>query len=145
MRKILLILLILGALLVSACGLKRSNPLDPVGNPALEIPGTPSGLRYTTSGSGPGTKFVNLTWDSNSSINTDGYYIYRSLAYFNTFAVVDTVLHINGNLTQNFIHSSADDSTVLPGDYWYRVSAFKTYHGGRLEGRFSEPLFVRLP
>ncbi|HNQ43073.1 MAG TPA: hypothetical protein PKI59_01520 [Candidatus Cloacimonadota bacterium] len=145
MSKLYFILILVIAIVFSACGLKRSNPLDPGANPGIEIPGTPAGLGYTTSGAGADVKFVNLTWDSNSSINTDGYYVYRSLGYFNTFAVVDTVLHIPGAPTQSYVHSSENDPSVMRGDYWYRVSAFKIYQGGRLEGRYSEPLFVRLP
>ena len=43
------------------------------------------------------------------------------------------------------MHSSADDPTVRPGDYYYRVSAYKTYPEGKLEGRRSEPYWVRIP
>ncbi len=127
-----------------ACSLKRNNPLDPHSNPDIEIPGEVSGIIATAFGTGSDTRYVNLEWGSNNPYNTDGYYVYRSLGYYSAYAVVDTVMHATGSPIQSYVHSSANDSSVSPGDYWYRVSAFKSYPSGNLEGRNSVPVFVRI-
>jgi hypothetical protein len=139
------IILLFGLLLVLAgCGIKRDNPLDPQAND-LTIPGDVSGLQATAFGSGSSTRYVVFRWNSNNANDTDGYYLYRSLGYYSAFALVDTVLHIPGVSLQQYTHSSANDPTVAPGDYWYKISAFKNYSAGRLEGRLGTPLFVRIP
>ena len=127
-----------------ACSLKRNNPLDPNGNPDIIVPGEVSGITANAFGTGSDTRYVRLEWVSNNPYNTDGYYVYRSLGYYSAYAVVDTVMHAVGSPTQSYVHSSASDPSVSPGDYWYRVSAFKSYPSGDLEGRNSEPAFVRI-
>ncbi|HPI26480.1 MAG TPA: hypothetical protein PLO57_08465 [Candidatus Cloacimonadota bacterium] len=127
-----------------ACSLKRNNPLDPNANPDIIIPGEVSGIIASAFGSGYDTRYVRLEWVSNNPYNTDGYYVYRSLGYYSSYAVVDTVMHAVGSPTQSYVHSSASDPSVSPGDYWYRVSAFKSYPSGNLEGRNSVPVFVRI-
>jgi hypothetical protein len=87
---------------------------------------------------------VRLEWTSNNPYNTDGYYIYRSLGYYSAYATVDTLLHAGNTATQAYIHSSENDPSVSPGDYWYRISAYKRYSSGNLEGRLSAPTFVRV-
>ena len=136
MRKILLLTVCL-AFLLSACGLKRSNPLDPNGNPGIITPSPVSGLYIVrVSSAGAANKFVELGWEANSSTNTDGYYIYRGLSYNSAYARIDTVYSVN-----TYSHST----NVFPGDYYYSVSAFKNYNGSVLEGRISSRLFVRVP
>ncbi|KAF5040126.1 hypothetical protein DSECCO2_536720 [anaerobic digester metagenome] len=127
-----------------ACSMKRNNPLDPHSNPDIIIPGEVSGIIATAHGTGSDTRYVNLEWGSNNPYNTDGYYVYRSLGYYSAYAVVDTVMHATGSPIQSYVHSSANDPSVSPGDYWYRVSAFKSYPSGNLEGRNSVPVFVRI-
>jgi len=127
-----------------ACSLKRNNPLDPNGNPDIIVPGEVSGITANAFGTGSDTRYVRLEWVSNNPYNTDGYYIYRSLGYYSAYAVVDTVMHAAGSPIQSYVHSSASDPSVSPGDYWYRVSAFKSYPAGDLEGRNSTPVFVRI-
>ncbi|MDP3114131.1 MAG: hypothetical protein Q8M98_05060 [Candidatus Cloacimonadaceae bacterium] len=133
------VILILGLLLTMSCGLKRSNPLDPIGNPDIKVPQTVSNVVCTPSPVGASSKFVNITWDLNSPQNTEGYYIYRGLAFYSAYAVVDTVF------TNTCTHGSKPWHSVSPGDYYYKVSAFKTYSGDRLEGRSGHPTFVRVP
>ena len=139
-----LILFVTIMLLISGCGLKRDNPLDPNGNSNIVIPGEVSGLSCSAFGSGSATRYVRMEWISNNAYNTDGYYVYRSLGYYNAYALIDTVMHVPNVATQSFIHSSANDASVSPGDYWYRISAFKRYNTGTLEGRYGTPAFVRI-
>ena len=87
----------------TACGIRRDKPLYPNGNSEIEIPSTFGGLTCSASGTGTDTRLVRLTWNSNNSYDTDGYYIYRSLSYYSTFAVVDTVMHISSVTQQTYI------------------------------------------
>lgn len=141
-RKLIPIILI--TLALSACGIKRDNPLDPYHNKDIIVPGDVTGLQSTVLGSGSSTPYIIFEWNSNNAYNTDGYYVYRSLGYFSAYAVVDTVMHVPGEPLQSFVHSSANDGSVGPGDFWYRVSAYKEFASGRLEGRPSSPHFVRI-
>ena len=135
--KRLLLLTVCALMILSGCGLKRSNPLDPIGNGNITEPDQVTGLYLVrVSGTGVPNKFVELGWEANPSVNTDGYYIYRGLSYTSAFARVDTVYAVN-----NYSHST----NVFPGDYYYMVSAFKDYDGAKLEGRMSQRLFVRVP
>jgi hypothetical protein len=120
--------------LSASCDLKRNNPLD-----NLTPPPRVTGL--TADGSGPGVedKYVELTWTKNPSETTDGYYVYRGLAYNAEYARVDTV----GNV------ASAEVVTRIvpiesPGFYYFKVSAFKQYPSGKLEGSLSEWAIARV-
>lgn len=140
LNKLLLVALVLIlALLQSSCGLKRSNPLDPFGNPNVVTPDPVIGITYSTTSANQNPRTVTLRWTANSPTNTSGYYIYRGMGYFSAFALIDSVN------TNEFNHSSSIDATVLPGQYYYRISAYKGYPGGNLEGRKSEPLYIRVP
>ena len=139
-----LILAALVLLLTAAC-LKHSNPLDPYDNPDIIVPDQVSGVQCFASQAGSANKYVEVRWIANPALNTDGYYVFRGLAYDSDYAVVDTV-------ATNFCnHGSEAWHSVLPGDYWYKVSAFRdVYDGngnflGKLEGRRSEPRFIRVP
>lgn len=132
------------ALSLFACGLKRDNPLDPNGDAEIIVPGEVGGISASAYGSGSSVRYVRLDWTSNNLYNTDGYYVYRSLGYYSAYAVVDTLLHATSTITQSYTHSSANDPSVSPGDYWYRISAYKSYPAGNLEGRLSTPVFVRV-
>jgi LysM repeat protein len=131
--------MLLSALLLNSCGLKRSNPLDPLGNSNIVVPEPVTSISVGTSAFNQVPRTVTLRWAANSSNNTSGYYIYRALAYYASYALVGSVS------VNEFIHSSANDNTVMPGDYYYKISAYKSYAGGNLEGRQSEPQFVRIP
>jgi hypothetical protein len=144
MKTVLNILLALLMVSFFACGIKRDNPLDPHANSDIVIPGDVSNLQYNVEASGA-TRAIRLTWNSNNDNDTDGYYVYRSLGYYNAYAVVDSTLHVPDSGFQQFTHSSANDPSVAPGVYWYRISAYKNYAAGKLEGRPSTPLIVRIP
>ena len=133
------IMLILLTAFLGSCSLKRSNPLDPNGNQDIVIPEPVTGITYTTSSQNYIPCSVTVSWTANSPYNTDGYYIYRGLGYYSSFALVGDVKDTL------FVHSSANDPTVRPGDYYYRVSAYNEYPEGKLEGRRSEPKWVRIP
>jgi hypothetical protein len=127
---------------LTACGIKRDNPLDPNYSSDIVVPVQVTGLQdQVVLGTTP---YVILSWNSNAPFNTDGYFVYRSLGYNSAYAVVDTVWHVDNEPRQSFTHSAANDHTVAPGDYYYRVSAFKDFPAGRLEGRQSTPKFVRI-
>ncbi len=132
-------------LLIAACTLKRDNPLDPIGHPEIIVPAPVSGVQCFASPVGAANKFVEVRWVANPPLNTDGYYVYRGLAYNSEYAVVDTVA------TNICNHGSKPWHSVLPGDYWYKVSAFRNINDnsgtflGKLEGRRSEPRFIRVP
>ncbi|MCB5263133.1 MAG: hypothetical protein LHW64_05880 [Candidatus Cloacimonetes bacterium] len=141
-RKFIPLILILLAL--GACDIKRDNPLDPYHNHSIVKPGDVTGLHGIVRNAGTLTPYIEFHWNSNDSADTDGYYLYRSLGYYNSFAVVDTILHISGTSLQSYEHSAANDPSVAPGDYWYCISAFKDYPQGRLEGRLSSLHLVRI-
>lgn len=133
------ILFVISTLLISACGLKRANPLDPNANPSIIVPETISNLQVFPSPPHSTNKYVELTWQANPNYSTDGYYVYRSLSFYATFALVDTVF------TNRVSHGSKPWHHVFPGEYYYKISAFKDYPGGRLEGRPCLPVWVHVP
>jgi hypothetical protein len=73
----------------------------------------------TASPPGATHKYVIIRWTANNPENTDGYKVYRGLAYSANYTCVDTVY------TNECNHGSKAWHTVLPGDYWYRVSGYK--------------------
>ncbi|MDD2229217.1 MAG: fibronectin type III domain-containing protein [Candidatus Cloacimonetes bacterium] len=126
---------------LSSCGLKRSNPLDPIGNSSVVIPDAVQSPSATASSAHATVKSVTLRWTPNAAANTSGYYVYRGLGYFSSYTLVGTVNDAENN---SFIHSGP---TVLPGYYYfYRISAFKYYPGaGNLEGARAEVAPVIIP
>ena len=134
------IMLILLTVFLGSCSLKRSNPLDPNGNGDIIVPEPVTGITYTTSSQNQIPCWVKITWTANNENNTDGYYIYRGMGYYSSYALVGDVT------TNEFMHSSADDPSVQPKiDFYYRISAYKICPEGKLEGRRSEPYWVRIP
>lgn len=131
--------LVLLSLIAQGCGIKRDNPLDPNGNPSIIIPEIISSLEVYPSPPAAANKYVELRWRANPSYSTDGYYVYRGLGYFSTFTIVDTVY------TNNASHGSKPWHRVVPGEYYYKISAFKTYSSGSLEGRPCQPVWVKVP
>lgn len=141
-KAIISAVIILTMVVVSACELKRSNPLDPESH---DVPDRVVGLRASGSGAGVLTKYAALTWNKNQN-NTDGYYVYMGLAYNSAYERVGSI----GN-------SASADSTIsyqvyvdAPGYYYFKVSAYK-YYGNKpsvpnpmeddsdfLEGSYSE-------
>ena len=134
------IMLILLTVFLDSCSLKRSNPLDPNGNEDIIVPEPVTGITYTTSSQNQIPCWVKITWTANNENNTDGYCIYRGMGYYSSYTLVGDVT------TNEFMHSSADDPSVQPKiDYYYRISAYKICPEGKLEGRRSEPYWVRIP
>lgn len=130
---VLVCLVLLSGVLSTSCELKRSNPLDPNNNQEITAPPQVTGLTASGSGAGILNKYVQLTWTKNI-INTDGYYIYMGLAYNSAYARIDTLV---GNLsTTNNMTRIIPIST--PGFYYFKVSAYKSYPAGKLEGPLSE-------
>lgn len=140
-----LLVILAALLLVASCSLKHDNPLDPIGNQDIIVPDKVSNVQCFASPPGAAQKFVEVRWSANPALNTDGYFVYRGLAYGSEYAVVDTVA------TNICNHGSKPWHSVFPGDYWYKVSAFRNVYDsagnflGKLEGRFSEPRFIRVP
>jgi hypothetical protein len=129
-----MVALILLLLLVYSCGLKRNNPLDNVTPP-------PRVTGLSAEGSGPGVenKYVELTWTKNPAATTDGYYVYRGLAYNAEYARVDTV----GNVAPEAVVTRIVP-IESPGFYYFKVSAYKQYPAGKLEGSWSEWAIARV-
>ncbi len=146
MRYILIPMLAL-AIVSGSCGLKRKNPLDPVADPDIIVPDMVSEVSTAASPAGASNKYVIITWRSNSPITTSGYYVYRGLGYYSQYTVVDTVMVPNNpGTTTSCTHGAKPWHLVFPGEYYYKVSAFKEYPPhGRLEGRQSQPAWVRVP
>lgn len=133
-------LLLIVALFACAC-LKRNNPLDPSGNPNITAPEVVSNVQCYASPNGAANKYVNIVWDQNSDLTTEGYYVYRSLAYNSTYARVGTVETNTGS----FMHNT----DIRPGLYWYKVSGYKRWidngsDSGILEGRLSSARSVNV-
>ncbi len=143
--KLIFIITVISSLLAFACELKRTNPLDPLSHSNINPPNKITGL--TASGSGPGvvSKYVELKWTRNDTLNTDGYYIYRGLAYNSAYARIDTLGNISPD-TQitRIVPISA------PGFYYFKVSAFTKHDiynnvlDGTLEGPLSEWAIARV-
>ncbi|MBM4403859.1 MAG: hypothetical protein FJ042_05695 [Candidatus Cloacimonetes bacterium] len=131
--KIITLLLIVLVLLM-ACGLRRSNPLDPIGHSDVIVPYEVSGIITRASTAGQSIKFYELRWSANPTANTDGYYVYMGQGYNANFARIGSVQ------TNEFYEGG-----VFPGDYYFRVSAYKQQNGGILEGRLSQVCWVRVP
>ncbi len=139
--------LLIVLLLISACSLKRSNPLDPIENSEIEAPNTVTGLvPVNTSPPGAPDKYVTLQWNwiPPTAYHPSGFKIYRSLAYMSQFELIDTLATYYDSedqlITEEYSHTG-----VMPGDYWYKVSAY-IYYGYEfpLEGRACDPVFVRV-
>jgi hypothetical protein len=113
--------------MLSSCGLKRSNPLDPNGNPDVVAPDAVMNATASPS-SGSASPSITIRWSANNPENTSGYYIYRGLGFFSSFTLVGSV-----DLAENtqFVHT---ESVFRNIQYFYKVSAYKTYPGGKLEG-----------
>jgi hypothetical protein len=117
----ILALILFLILLICACELKRSNPLDPNGNFGVVVPNRVVGLM--ASGSGPGvlSKFVELRWNRNQE-NTDGYFVYMGLAYNSAYERVGWTSNISpDSVVTTIIPIEA------PGFYYFKVSAYKYY------------------
>jgi hypothetical protein len=139
MRKYIFILLLL-PLFFSGCGLKRSNPLDPNAH-NIDVPNPVTGLTAAPSPANSENHFVRLTWNKLPITNATGYFIYMGKTY-------------NGEYTRvfDFPNSGSSgeatlqwtDNSVVPGDYFYKMSSYRTIHNQRLEGSLSPYVYVRV-
>lgn len=139
MKHIIALQLILVLVLLSACGLRRKNPIDPYGNSDILVPDVVinlTGVVQSTPGSS--NKLVRFDWTSNNPFSTDGYYLYRSMSFNSSYARIDTVT------VNSCIHGAKPWHSVTPGVYWYRVSAWKNYNDRRLEGPYSDRIPIRV-
>jgi hypothetical protein len=132
------VITLLSLMLVISCDLRRSNPLDPESHSDIYAPPRVTGLTATGSGPGVANKFVELRWTKNQT-HTDGYYIYRGLAYNAEYARVDSI----GNVSPDAIVTKIV-TIISPGFYYFKVSAYKDYPSGRLEGSLSEWAIARV-
>ncbi len=120
-----------------ACGLDRSNPLDPE-NGDIGIPQLVTGIELSSSGQGAEEKYVDITWTELNPGEADGYFIYRSGSYDGTFALVEVKYGAHHN-------SYRDRDKIIPGAYFYKMSSFlyldpaNPNDNERLEGKLSRP------
>ncbi len=140
-RLLLLLTVVLVSVFSASCGLKRSNPLDPLGNSNIVVPDPVMNPTATASAAHASVKSVTLRWTANNPDNTDGYYIYRGLNYYSAFTLVGTVSNAENT---TFVHTGP---TVQAGShfYWYKISAYKTYPSGNLEGSRTDVSPVNIP
>ncbi len=137
MKKILILIVSITIILI-ACDLKRTNPLD-----GIEPPPNISFKDISKLGSGEDVS-VRITWYKEDTTIVDGYYLYKSLTYDGKYFRIK----VEPN-------SSSNDSTQYCYDYdvkvdrphlFYKISAYKyiVSAGDTLEGRLSEPEWVVL-
>ena len=118
-------------LIISSCSLDRSNPLDPINNSSIRVPGQVIGVELSVSPLSASPRYIDIRWRGMD--NVDGYYIYRAYSLHSSFERIVTI-------TNNQVIQHRDDSNVFSGGtYWYKVSAFNDYPEGRLEGQRSTP------
>ena len=103
MKKLLFALIF--AIILSGCGLKRSNPLDPIEND-IKVPNEVIGI--DVSHSNPNE--ISISWVAQD--DADGYYIYRCLSIDGYYSRID-----NGVLHPKEVDSFIDNS-IIPGN-WY--------------------------
>ncbi|HNX00648.1 MAG TPA: hypothetical protein PLE74_08590 [Candidatus Cloacimonadota bacterium] len=146
--KKMIILILASLLMLLGCSLKRSNPLDPVAHPGLQIPQDITEIIATPSSTHTTDHWVRLSWKWQNTQVADGYYVYRGQSYNGTYQRLATVT--NTPVPSDTLSSSISwtDSPVVPGDYFYKLSAFKRQgsdSGSALEGHISNYKYVRVP
>jgi len=146
LQSIFILLIVIAITIIAAsCELKRSNPLDPSSHDNIVAPPRVTGLTATGSGPGVLSKYVELKWAKNN-VNTDGYYIYRALAYNAAYAKLPDVV---GNISTNAIITRVI-TIEAPGFYYFKVSAFTNHDidgntlNTSLEGPLSEWAIARV-
>jgi len=117
---------------ISSCSLDRKNPLDPVGNSSITVPGRVIGLTYSKITSPQ--NLIIVRWNRLSDV--DGYYVYRG---FSLYTKKERIGTIESNLITEFV----DSNNILTGRrYFYWVSAYIEYPQGRIEGKLSDHIEV---
>lgn len=153
MKKTLLFILLI-AIFMYGCTLKRSNPLDPVSHPDLNIPQDITNILITHSGAHTDYHWVNLQWRWQSQQSADGYYIYRGQSYNGAYQKIHTVTNTPAapdTIAHSISWRDTDDNTdtgIVPGTYFYKISAFKRQGSSEdsiLEGPISSYQMVTVP
>lgn len=144
MKKQIIILTILFVLMMG-CTLKRTNPLDPTTH-NINVPDDISNILITHSPAHASNYWVHLEWDKLATENTSGYYIYRGQSYNGTYQRIQDVVNLP-NTIGTPVPMTCDDTEVVPGDYFYKISAYKIQPGSalRLEGHISPYVYTRVP
>ncbi len=132
-----IIIALLAMLLIGACTLKRSNPLDPEGNPNIIVPEVVTGLNASVTTN----KLVALSWESVA--HPHRYNIYRCLSYDGQYQFIDTtgvILDTQGNMIDEG-KTYTDNDVVVGEKYYYKVSAV---NAEGLEGSLSAWKYVKV-
>ncbi len=133
--KIAITIVLFGLLL--ACGLDRSNPLDPE-NGDIGIPQLVTGIELSSSGQGANEKYVDISWSMLDQGEADGYFIYRSRSYDGTFDLIKVMYGVDHDYYR-------DRYKIVPGPYFYKMSSFlyldpsNPNDNERLEGKLTRP------
>ncbi len=132
--KMFIFILILG-LLITSCALKEDNPLHHKKAPSL----INSGNWSVTQRSG----VLLVSWNPLDIEGCDGYYIYRSLSHSGQYIrLVDNPENESGPGIPNspVEELEFEDHDIISGIYYYyKISGYKKYNEGVLEGQISEP------
>ncbi len=113
-------------MLILACSLDRSNPLDIENYPnkVLDIQVEP-----------PENNKITITWDTDGHANDDGYFIYRSMSYHGYYVLLEPPEGITPSSTSFY-----EDEDIDMGEwYYYKISAYRIIDSKKLEGYRSVP------
>ncbi len=137
MKNILKLIVIVFVISMIACGLDRSNPLDPE-NGNIDTPKLVTGIELSCSGQGAINKFVTINWEPLQFNESNGYFIYRSQSYDGTY---DRITVVRDNQQSSY----TDSDKIIPGAYFYKMSSFVYLNPAnpndneRLEGPLNRP------
>lgn len=120
---------IIALVLLTACELDHSNPLE-----NESAPPQVSNLQIAASGAGATEKYVRLSWDKLD--NVEGYYVYWALSYNGSYQNLVSMPNDADSDSLAFEHHAP-----VAGYNYYRVSAYKP---SGLEGRRSNPIGIRV-
>jgi len=113
------IIFFLLALMILACSLDRSNPLDPQNND-IEIPNKVviNPLPLVSIG------VVHLTWERQNSVAV-GYYIYRSMSHNGLYERIGTYIPADEDSLGTY--DDYDEDLENETWYYYKVSGYNVY------------------
>lgn len=137
MRQITKLLFVILLVMITACGLDWSNPLDPA-NGDIRVPKLVTGIELSSSGQGATDKYIDITWSELSPSEADGYFIYRSRSFDGTF---ELIVELRGAEDNHY----RDTDRIVTGAYFYKMSSFvyldpsNPNDNERLEGPLNRP------
>ncbi len=138
MKKLIMLLIV--CTLFIACSLKEDNPLHNKKAPSVII----SDNWSVTQRSG----VLVVSWNPLDMMDCDGYYIYRSLSHSGQYVrLIDNPTNVNGPGIPNSAVEELEfeDHDVISGIYYYyKISGYRIYSEGVLEGSISEPKSGRM-